>query len=678
MTKNLRPHEFKRVTPEKFNRVSWLVLAGLTALAVAMRFYRLGDFPDGLHYDEALNGLDALSLASIPLTDWPMFFDQNNGREPLFIWLSSIVHVLFGPSMWAVRFISACSGVLLVPALAWLAWQVAPFLSVRNRQLFALWCATAFLGLLWGQMSARIGVRANLFVLLETVLLAVMWKNWQHKPPALITWILTGTLMGLSFYSYLPARLLPLIFVLLLGTVWLQERPRVSGHLPGLLCSLVVALLIVSPLGIYFLQNPLSFSTRIGQVTTGIARQDVFDNLGAVLGMFLFSGDASSIFNLPSRPVLDPFLALPFLIGLGLALQKFWELGRLFLLAGLGVMLLPTVLSDHAPHFLRAIGALPFTALLIAYGAESLAGYAALFQEGRLYRPALAVGWVILCGAIALTGWTYFGVLNSSARMFYAWTVGYSQIARYIDDANETRVYISPRDANSPYTGARPHPSADYLLMVRGITPQYHDERTCLRVALKDSAQYFSLVRMADPHPLRLDSYFPDTTPPRPTVFDNSGKYWATEFRKEEGEPVVFPEMRPFHAKLADGIDLHGYRLAPENLQPEQLLNVRFFWHVKRTPSQDYTLFLHLLHANEEGFFEQLAGFDHPPGNGACPMTEWLPGEMIVHEAELLVPTNLPLGDLFLAVGFYTPSNGWRMPVSLSADDHVLIGPLPQ
>ncbi len=121
MTKNLRPHEVKSVAPEKFNRASWLVLAGLTALAVAMRFYRLGDFPGGLHYDEALNGLDALSLVSVPLTDWPVFFDQNNGREPLLIWLSSIVHVLFGPSMWTVRFISACSGVLLVPALACLA-----------------------------------------------------------------------------------------------------------------------------------------------------------------------------------------------------------------------------------------------------------------------------------------------------------------------------------------------------------------------------------------------------------------------------------------------------------------------------------------------------------------------------------------------------------------------------
>ena len=38
----------ENATPEKFNCVSWLVLTGLTALAVVMRFYRLGDFPAGL------------------------------------------------------------------------------------------------------------------------------------------------------------------------------------------------------------------------------------------------------------------------------------------------------------------------------------------------------------------------------------------------------------------------------------------------------------------------------------------------------------------------------------------------------------------------------------------------------------------------------------------------------
>ncbi len=289
--------------------------------------------------------------------------------------------------------------------------------GIRNRQLFALWCATALLGLLWSQVFARYGIRATLFVLLETVLLAAMWRAWQHEPPARSAWTLSGVLAGISFYSYLPARLLPLLLLILLGAAWLQECQRLRRHLPGMLGGIVAALLVSAPLGSYFLQNPLAFSTRIGEVTTGVGLKEVFANLGDVLGMFLGSGDHNLVSNVPDRPVLGPFLALPFLIGLGMTLRRPWRLGRLF---------------------------------------------------------------------------------------------------------------------------------------------------------------------------------------------------------------------------------------------------------------------LHLLHVEGEGLFAQLAGFDHPPGNGTCPMTEWLPAEMVVHEAEMNLPAVLPPGELFLAVGFYTPSDGRRMPVSLAADDHILIGPLTQ
>lgn len=215
---------------EKFDRAGWLILGGLTMLAMAMRFYRLDTMPAGLNYDEAYNGLDALTLLDIPLTDWPIFFNSNYGREPLFLWLSSLTHALFGPSIWTARFISALSGVLLIPALAWLGWQLAPPLGVRNRQLFALWCPAAVLALMWSQVFARYGIRATLFVLLETMLWASAWWAWQRRPPAIGAWVITGFLAGLSFYTYLPARLLPLVFLPLLGVSYLQDRPLLQRH----------------------------------------------------------------------------------------------------------------------------------------------------------------------------------------------------------------------------------------------------------------------------------------------------------------------------------------------------------------------------------------------------------------------------------------------------------------
>ena len=166
---------------EKFDRAGWLILAALIAVAVAMRFYRLGDVPAGLHYDEAFNGLDALALADIPLTDWPIFFNDNYGREPLFIWLSGLAHAFFGPSIWTARFISALRASCLIPMSA---------------AACAFATATVFSGT--HVESDFSPLAATLFVLLETLLWAAAWRAWQRRPPA-ISWRL-----GRSQLLYLP------------------------------------------------------------------------------------------------------------------------------------------------------------------------------------------------------------------------------------------------------------------------------------------------------------------------------------------------------------------------------------------------------------------------------------------------------------------------------------------
>lgn len=663
---------------ETFDRAGWLILAALTAVAVAMRFYRLGSVPVGLHYDEAFNGLDALALVDTPVTGWPIFFNGNYGREPLFIWLSGLAHALLGPSIFTARLISALSGSLLIPALAWLGWSLGPSLGVRDRRPFALWCSAAILALLWSQIFARYGIRASLFVLIETLLWAALWRAWQRPPPAIAAWLMTGVLAGLSFYTYLPARLLPLVILPLLAAAFFQDRPRLMRHLPGLLVGLLAAIAVAAPLGIYFLQNPVAFSTRIGQVTTGIGAREVFANLLDALGMFFLSGDQSSTANLPFRPALDPFLTLPFLIGLGLALRNGWKLGRLFLLVGLGAFLLPTILSDYAAKFQRAIGVLPFIGLLAAFGSERLTHLVESVSHGRLQRTAKLLPTAIIATSILLTNWTYFKVWTQRSDHFYGMAAGFTKLASLVDQNDEARVYLSPRRSFHMFHAGQPHPSSFYHLTAKGITPQYHDDRFCIRVALAAPARYFSLIGGENSNRLQIDAYFPDSEPRRPAIFDGDGNVWATEFFKGRDAPALFPEMRPHAVELADGIRLAGYRIAQENIQPNQPLGIRLFWRIASAPSADYTTFIHLAQGNEDGTIARLAGFDRKPGDGTCPTTEWLPGEMVIDEVEMILPADLPLGALFLAVGFYTPSDGRRLPISGTADNQILIGPLPR
>lgn len=659
-----------------FDRVGWILLAALTALAVAMRFYRLDSVPVGLHYDEAFNGLDALSLLEKPIKDWPVFFNGNYGREPLFIWISSVAHKLFGPSVWTARFVSALSGVLTIPALAWLGWQLAPSLGVRNRQLFSLWCPAAVLALLWSQVFARYGIRASLFVLLETLMWAAAWRAWQKQPPSIGAWLLTGFLAGLSFYTYLPARLLPFIILTLLVAAFFQDRTRLVKSLPGLMAGVIAALLISAPLGIFFIQNPVAFSTRIGQVATGIEWKQILLNLLDALGLFVLSGDENPLNNLPSRPALDLILAPPFLIGLVLALHKGWKLSRMFLTVGLGTLLLPTVFSDWAPNYQRAIGVLPFVGLLVALGAEGLVRPIRRLSGRNMQNVAVTLIWGLLAVSIAVTNWTYFNQWKSLPVQFFRWTAGYNQLARHISVEDHNRIYISPRDPTHPYPAANPHPSGDYLLMAKGVSPQYHDDRYCIRVALSESARYIALTGGENRYSLKIDSHFPVLTPPQPVVFDPSGTLWATEFKIAKDVTAVFPEMRPYNVEMADGVSFRGYSLSSDEAEAGQPLGVRLFWRVNRTPSLDYTLFFHLLNEDNEGSFERLAVFDRPPGRGSCPMSEWLPEEMVIDQVETVMPATLPPGDLYFSLGFYTPLDGIRMPVSGEDESRILIGPL--
>ena len=666
-SKILRNFFFGSNDKETYDRSGWLILAALTALAMAMRFYRLDSLPAGLDSDKAFNGLDALNLLNLPLTKWPIFFEGNSGREPLFVWLSGVAHALFGPSIWTARFIAALSGFFLTPALAWLGWQTAPMLGVRHRQQFSLWCATAILALLWSQIFARYGIRAILYVLVQTLMWAAMWRAWLRQAPAVGAWVIAGFLAGLSLYTYLPARLLPLVFLPLLASAISSHSQHLRLHLPGLAYGLLTALLVAAPLAIFFINNPFAFSNRIEQVGV-LENRTVFSNLSAVLKMFFWSGDLRFRNNLSARPALDPLLALPFLVGVGLTLLRFWRLGRIFLLAGLSVQLLPTVLSSNAPNFLRSIGALPFIALLTAFGAESTVRFLERLR-GSAFWPARALVWAVFAASVVLTNWIYFGVWASTPELFYEYDEGFTQLARQIADEREATVYVNTH-------GGVLHPAVFYLLAEHEGTTRFYDGQECLPVALTGPVRHFYLADGNFRSRLLASSFYPQATPKSTVIFDRTGQPWMAETRNADGEPVVFPEMRKQVVQMADGISLAGYSLSQEWIQAGHPLRVRLFWRANSTPSADYTTFIHLVQMEEDGSIARLAGFDRRPGDGNCRTNLWLPGEIIIDEVELKMPEELPQTDLFLAVGFYSVSDGSRLPVSGGAANQFLLGPL--
>lgn len=644
----------------------WLALAAITLLAFLVRFYRLADFPPGLHYDEAFNGLDAYALLSTPLRQWPLFFTGNFGREPLFIYLQAVAQAILGPSPTTLRLAPALIGALLTPALAWLAWELAPSLGLRHRRRLALWSGTAALAMLWSQIFARYAIRAELFVLIEILLWASLWRAWRTNR---LRWqLLTGVLAGLSFYTYLPARLLPLALIPPgLLAMW-RYRPQLRARLPEIAAGLLAGVLLALPLALYFVRNPLSFATRAGQVSVfgqgGLAA--IGRNLAATLGMAFIEGDANARNNIPGRPVLDWLMAIPFLAGLGYLLRYALRPAALFLLSWLGVMLLPTILSDYAPAYHRALGTLPVFAIAIALGLSW--AFELAERRGSVgSRITTIAGWIVLLIGVALS-WQAFAAWSALPDLFYARDVGFLQLAAQLADDPE-RVYVSPRGSD--------HPTVRYALLSSGASPDLHgfDDRICVRVSPGQATRYLFLDGEDQRGPTLLQDYLPESAA-APLISDMNGQPWASELVQPATGEVQFPEMTAQPTTLSDGVEFLGYWLSQPELTPGERLYVRLFWRAEQTPAQDYTSFVHLL-SNERAIWKRVEGVDARPGGGSCATTSWLPGEVIVDELQFVIPPDVwPYTSYYLALGFYTPADGQRLMIPEYSGDQILIGPL--
>jgi len=640
-----------------------------------MRFYWLDRLPVGLFLDEATEGLDALSLLKIPMWKWPVFFLAVNGREPLFVYLLAVAQAVAGTSQLVLRFVPALIGVLFTPALIWLAWEMAPALRVSQRRRFALWSGLAVLGLLWSQMQARIALRNGLFLLLEIVVWAGLWRAWRVN--RLIWWLLAGVMAGLAFYTYIPVRVWPLAFIPMLSLVFLRYRASLSERWPGMVAALVAGCLVATPLGLYFLRHPDSFSMRTSQV--GVLNQGlgvIWYQVKAVLGMAFVRGDGNIRVNLPGRPVLDPLMVLPFLIGALMTLRRFRNPAALFLLAQLAVMLLPTLLSEDPPNFGRAIGALPVFVLFIAVGLDQLAAWCR--RVGPAFtRAASVLGWGLLLASAVITWRAYFVSWARLPELFAWWDQGYTELAGQIaaslhsnlsPNGEAPRVYISPQGSANP--------SVLFGLTEKAafVTPHGFDGLVCVRVATDRAADYYFLAGGDNRGEKLIRSYVPGISS-EVAVADPYGREWAVVLHQTPSQKIVLPEMTRLPVVLDDGIELMGYWLSQQTVASGDRLYVRLFWRVTAVPRQSYTAFVHLnLLGRAGGPF--VAGTDALPGNGACPTNDWQPGEVIVDELQLAVPAAAPVGDYSLVVGLYRLETMQRLQVAGSTTDQITLAPV--
>jgi len=665
----------------KFWEVAALV--AITFLAAALRFYRLPDLPPGLHFDEAFKGVTARDL----LNGAPprLFFESDMGEEPVAAYLVAAALALVGPVPWAIRLPSAIVGTLTVPLAWWLGRELVALLRSGRPvagpvdgapsagagiqgPITGLGTALILAILYWHLSFSRIGMEPILVPFFATLAFAALARGLNTgRWPA---FVLAGLALGGSLYTYKAGYFVPLLAMAWVACAAAVERDFLRRHGRGLLLVTLVALLVVAPITLYFATHPANFLQRPvsvavgGRTVAGGPWQAVVQNLPRVLGMFFLRGDANPRSNLPGRPALDPFLAVLFLVGLGGALRHLRRPAALLPPLWVVVMALPTLLTDDAPHFGRAIGATPAVALLCAQG-----GWASWRAATRLNRRGvrLTVTGLLAAGlafSTALTARAYFVTWGRCPDLFHAYDVGLARVA----------VHVATLPAGEEV----------YL------TPTSHDHYTLQFLVHRPLASFDGRAGLVYPAPGRAatvvvllredDRTLPALQRTRPdgaiawTLADGYGRPYAVAYHLPASSTPAPTPGRPVDATFAGAARLLGYSLDREAIAPGESLELTLFWQALVPLPQDYTAFVHLLgDYNPATKGPVWAGHDNQPDAGRYPTATWQPGEVILDVHPLAVPADAPPGDYSIEAGLYLLATLERLP-AISSDGQPLPG----
>jgi hypothetical protein len=541
-------------------------------------------------------------------------------------------------------------------------------LDEKLPRLTALLAAAVLATLRWHILFSRVGIEPVLLPLILAVTLLFFWRALRTNSRS--DWILLGLLGGLSMYVYPASRLMPLVFSAIVGITALTYPSLLRGHWRGLLGAGAIALVLFLPMGWQWARDPdLLFLRSTQVVATSTSQNSPASNLLAAVGMFSLRGDQDPRNNVPGMPALDILMTIPFCLGIGVALWR-WRrpVFSSMLLSGI-ILLLPTILSDYAPHFRRAIGAIPAVVMLCGLGLAVMLGRPGMSRLRRL--GGVAIVGTILLGSAILSVTAYFNRWGRSPDLYYAYDQGLWEIGQYVSGLPEDEtVLLTPRpasDATLAFAWREGRP-------IRHFDGRHGVPVPSAYLAEGKAADYVVIEHEDFRGTQLLRELFPEAREVK--IFeDPNGKVYARVLRVQgPATPVRQPQHR---VTAAPGVQLVGYDLNADGVyKPGDFVYLQLWWRVEDAITADWTTFTHILGPGKADGSTLWAGRDAPPGNGSLPTAAWVPGDLILDEYQLQLPSDIPPGEHLIEVGLYDPATGggrvgMENPVG---QDHLILG----
>jgi hypothetical protein len=95
------------------------------------------------------------------------------------------------------------------------------------------------------------------------------------------------------------------------------------------------------------------------------------------------------------------------------------------------------------------------------------------------------------------------------------------------------------------------------------------------------------------------------------------------------------------------------------------MLGLTFYWESLALTDIDYTVFVHLLSADDT----IVAQMDRPLTAGVYPTSLWSPGEIIPDSLTMSIPATVPPGAYTIVVGLYNLVTGQRLSIAGTTDN---------
>jgi hypothetical protein len=382
---------------------------------------------------------------------------------------------------------------------------------------------------------------------------------------------------------------------------------------------------------------------------------------------------------LPGRPALDAFQSILFMVGIGVCLWRIRHPNYTTLLIGLIGMLLPTILTEYAPHYIRAVGVPPFIGILVGLGAVTTWDWQSQMLAKRSANLRQLANWAtgaVLCVGMVASAighiYAYFVQWGSQPGLYHAYDVGLLETSREVRErVPHAEVYLSPIEMG--------HPIVRFMTWDRRGAKSYDGRYSLVLPSPSSRPAAFVVVPYLDKRTLqRLPRFYPQGKIVKQGAIRSGTPFYQVFEIPPPSEPQIHPQNEGY-VNWAGQLDLIGYDTDQERYQAGETMLLTLYWQSRSPTDADYTAFTHLLgEPHPETGNPVWGGDDHQPGRASYPTSAWAAGEIVLDEFVLAIPPNAPAGMYDLEVGFYRLETMQRLVVSeatvQAGADYAIIG----